>query len=423
MQAPAPNHRRVLLAVFLLALAVRIALILLRPPGTDEVLTHLNDSTDYDLLARNIAAGNGFVNQLGNPTVLRPPVYPLFLAIVYTVTGAGNLTAVALCQALLGALNSVLTIRLTHRAGLGSAASLLAGIIAALYPAFIFQTTLILTEVFHRTLLLAWALAMITSINSPRHAPRIIAGVLYAACLLSKPAMLATIPFVALWLLLAEAAPWKQRIACALIVLITAGALTGAWTARNAAVSGAFVPVAANFDVTSAHGTSRFGYYAARWYGPERLLPVPDDFLWLTQLRAYSDAREEVAIQAEWRDRLRAFNAANPALHLQLSIRRALHFWSPLINNPNRVASLAALLTMGPVLLLGSIGIIRALNAANPARHLALLCLAVAIPVTIPHALSMPDVRYRTPFVDPLWIPFAAAVSVQCWQRLTSRTN
>ncbi|MBI5153971.1 glycosyltransferase family 39 protein [Candidatus Poribacteria bacterium] len=436
------SGRRPLFFVFLLALAVRAAFVLLRPPDASAVLTRLNDSTDYDLLARHVLAGLGFTNQNGNPSVLRPPLYPVFMAGVYAIGGAGNLLAVTLAQAVLGAMNSVFVLLIARRAGFGERAALVAGGVAALYPVFVFQSALVLTEVVHRTVMLLAVVGMMAALGrecrgeskkqggtESRSKSKSLAGIewltwiaaggAFGLCLLSKPAMIATVPFVALWLLLVRgdgvANPLRRRALRAAVALGMAGLVVGVWTLRNAAVTGRFVPVAANFQVTAAHGTSRFGYYANQRYGTERLLEVPDDFLWLTQLRAYEDARAELATQDEWGRRVRGFAAANPGLYVELSLRRCLHFWSPSINNRSRAARLAALLTMGPVLLLGWIGIVLSLLRRMPGRALAWLCLAIGAGVTLPHALSMPDVRYRTAFVDPLWIPFAAAMVIRIY--------
>jgi hypothetical protein len=59
-----------LLAVLTLAAAVRFLLLLLWSPELS------GDALDYDGLAHSLIDGRGYVNARGEPTSLRPPLYP-----------------------------------------------------------------------------------------------------------------------------------------------------------------------------------------------------------------------------------------------------------------------------------------------------------------------------------------------------------
>ena len=54
-----------------------------------------------DTLGIQLSQWKGYVNSLGKPTAFRPPVYPLFLGVIYYVFGH-NLIIVQLIQTLLG---------------------------------------------------------------------------------------------------------------------------------------------------------------------------------------------------------------------------------------------------------------------------------------------------------------------------------
>lgn len=70
-----------LLSVFVIALALRLASIwaFSNPPE--------KDALQYHQLALNQLAGYGHALEPGRPTTLRPPLYPLFLAGIYALTG------------------------------------------------------------------------------------------------------------------------------------------------------------------------------------------------------------------------------------------------------------------------------------------------------------------------------------------------
>src|SRR5512136_2103338 len=96
------------LRIFLVALVLRLVPVLIMP----KLGIGLDDMYQYDMLARSIAAGNGYrwyaqedlplieqylpldfanvnYDPRGVPTSFRPPLYPAFLAVVYLVAGVG----------------------------------------------------------------------------------------------------------------------------------------------------------------------------------------------------------------------------------------------------------------------------------------------------------------------------------------------
>src|SRR5258708_6927874 len=74
-----PSELPLRLAVFALALVVRIGFLMIAGPVSSP------DSSEYETIASNLAAGDGFSLSTSapfTPTVRRPPSYPAFLALV-----------------------------------------------------------------------------------------------------------------------------------------------------------------------------------------------------------------------------------------------------------------------------------------------------------------------------------------------------
>ena len=408
-----------ILIVFFLALGVRLVLVFSSPPTPEAVFTRLNDSTDYDQLARGLFEGK-YRTPSGGPTAFRPPVYPAFLSLVYLLFGKGNLTAVALIQALLGSLNAILAFRLAgalFRKNGGKAASLLAGLGMALYPAFIFQTCQILTEVLGRTLFLGSLYLLAVGMEKRPGKRLVFAGVLLGLGILTKSVLAAAAPFVIVWAILRYPENrWKRGFYFALPAVF----LVGMWTVRNAAVSGRFIPVSTNFPITFAHGATRFCYYSNLWYGPDPLMPVPDDFQELTQMRFYSGVKEELELGGRYGRMALEYMGDHPGFMIRMTLRKVLHFWSPVIRN-TPAKKIVAFVSMAPVLFLGWLGIILGLKRGGEGRWNALLALAVALPVSVPYILSQPDIRYRVSLIDPLWIVIGSWVLVSLFRRVRNR--
>lgn len=408
---PSLRGRLPLLVIIGIAVLLRVTVVLWSPPTADAVLTPLNDSTDYDHLARSLLAGDGFVGPGGEPTAFRPPLYPLWLALVYTLFGVQNLLAVALLQCVMAGAACAIVHVLATCAGLPRTAGLMAAAAYALYPAFILQAGQILTEELGRLLLLAavwcflrgWASSEGLWLGAA-------AGLLFGVAVLNKSVMAAALPFVGLLPLLRGSESWGQRLRRAAAFGLPVAFVIGGWTLRNARVSdGEFIPVSTNFPITFSQGVTQWSFYTAHWYGDElELLEAPADFLQLTQLRSYGGIKEELAVGRKWSAAAREWIGQHPLLYAKLTTRKFLHYWGPSVRNSPPVR-LAALASMGPVLLLGWLGILGALcGHAGPQRRAALVALAIAIPTTLPYAISQCDVRYRLGIADPLWMVAAA---------------
>lgn len=398
--------RQVFVAVFLFALLIRVTMVAIRPPDSTITLTPLNDSTDYHHLALSILHLS-YSSPTGKPTAFRAPVYPLFLAIIYLISGKGNLIAVAVCQALLGAASVWLIARIAFLLWRNFWCVLFAGGIASLYPAFVFQTPLILTEVLHRFLQLLFLFVLLKAIKQKSISLMFFAGLLAGISILSKSVLLITFPLLCIWVWLVFRSTRILRrwglggFALGALLVLTP------WTTRNFLVSGKFIPVSTNFPITFAQGVTRFSFYTNKWFGSAQCMPVEDDFLHLTQLRYYDGIKEELAIGKLYATQALNFIAQHPLFYIWLTIRKFLHFWSPFIRN-TLLYQLIAFFSMTPVLLFGWFGILYTLIKRPAEKQYAILALIIALPTSLIYAISQPDIRYRLSIIDPLWIIFAA---------------
>jgi len=244
--------------IFIVALVLRlIPVILARGLGIG-----LDDMFQYDMLARSLAAGNGFrwyaqedLNQLasfvdfdlstveeydpilGIPTSFRAPLYPTFLAIVYFFNGTGfsRFFAARLAQAIfLGAPLAPLTYLVAKQLFPLSAfrkdekAARISAWIVACYPMLLVYPLGLGTENPFFVFLLASFLFLLSSIEKPTTPNFLLCGILLGLTALTRSVIL---PFAGLAILWA----WfmlKQRRGAILIAL--AFALTiSPWIIRN----------------------------------------------------------------------------------------------------------------------------------------------------------------------------------------------
>lgn len=267
------------------------------------------DTPDYDEIALNLLAGEGFVSRetwFGHEMrSWRAPFYPFFLAGVYGVFGYDH-DAVKLVQAVVGALAAVLVFALGRR--LHPPSALWAGSAAALYGPLVGSAGEVMTETWFVFFLLLGSLLLY---DTSRGAVLLSGGVVVGLAALTRPVGLLLLAAYGLATFLsAGPAGWRR------VLWVLAGVLLvlAPWTGRNWAVHGALVPI-------STHG----GFILARSNAAE-----PDwrrDDGWGIEAAVFERMPTELERDRHWRRQALEFVAANPGTYLRLAGERFMRLW------------------------------------------------------------------------------------------------
>lgn len=214
--------RRELAVVGALALAVRLAYVLLVRPE----IPFVGDGQTYHLLARAIAEGRGyiapfdwFVKQRVRPTAEFGPVHPAVLAVA-SLAGITSVLGHQIVLALVGSLTPVLTVLIAHRITHDRRIALAAGVVTAVHPMLFGSDGALMSETVY-TLLGALALLALL------HGRTVLAGLAIGLAVLTRGDGLLLLPFVAAPVLWRE---WRRLAA----VVVVAAAVVAPWIARNA---------------------------------------------------------------------------------------------------------------------------------------------------------------------------------------------
>jgi len=231
-----------LLGILLLAVAFRAYGVWSHPA------VPVGDADDYHQLATRLVEGRGYVNAADMPTAWRPPAYPVFLAGVYEIAGVSVLKA-TIVQVILGGL-TVLMLTVLGAMILGWPRGLIAGVIAAVYPAFVWLPRLLLSENLSLFLMLVSLSAIILYLRTSRIIWIVVFGVLCALNSLVRGGNLFLPMVVALGLLLLHWRNWKQLVAPLLAMTIAFIVTLLPWTIRNYRVFHHVVPIATQDGLT-----------------------------------------------------------------------------------------------------------------------------------------------------------------------------
>jgi len=219
--------------VFSAALAVR--LILFAVVGVD--VPSSGDPPNYLAIAESLRSGRGFSLDGVNPTATRMPVYPLFLAGVLSLPGAG-VGGVMFVQLVIDAFTCVLLFFLA-RGLLGPRAALTAGLSAAFYLPLALWSLTVMTETlftffFTASLLFLAYRPKDTRMNS-------LSALSMGVATLIRPNGAVAAFFLLLWIL-SRRDVWWGKLRRAGVYTVCFCAVMSPWVVRNALIFRGFIP-------------------------------------------------------------------------------------------------------------------------------------------------------------------------------------
>ncbi len=283
-----------LASIFLLALVLRVVYNL----TVARTYVPIHDASDYNNMAIHLLNEHCLCIFPNVPTTVRPPLFPLFMANVYVLTGYDPLHA-RLALSVVGALTCLLVAGMA-RTLVNQRAGVIAGLIAATYPQLFIWDAWLYSE---SLAIFFFALCCYLTMRLEKHRQWWVwlgVGSIFGLAALVRPngiyALLAVIAVVALSVALRETA-WRQGALQAAALTLGCILVLLPWVMRNYVVTGgAFVPfttvsgivVAGSYNDRSYRDPSTLGY----WVNP---VLVPADAPTMEQFPAVCDARCEVA--------------------------------------------------------------------------------------------------------------------------------
>jgi hypothetical protein len=245
--------------VFFIAVLVRLFPVI----AAREMTIGLDDMFQYDMLARSLAAGEGFrwygeedldlverylpvefimgdYDPRGVLTSFRAPGYPFFLSLIYRISGLeGRFFIARVVQAFVMASIAPVTWLLGKRLFPGKVVvGKAAAWFVSLYPYLVVYPLALATEVIFIPLVLAFMLVLLNAAESRRWQDFLLAGVLLGYAALTRSVVLGLLPFILLWV-------WflvRDRRGT-LILLVSVLVFVIPWTVRNTRLHGTFTSV------------------------------------------------------------------------------------------------------------------------------------------------------------------------------------
>lgn len=200
----------------------------------------VSDGKYFDQVAVNLAEGNGFSLQPGIPTTRKPPVFTVFLAIIYKIFGH-SYSAARFLQSVLGACIPLITY-IMAKSIFDNRTALIAGIISSIDPALIMFCGVFFSEILLTLTTMFFTLFLLKENKGPNLKNAVLSGMLLGLSISIRPLFIFMLIFVFLWKFLVTK-DHKKSFVFGMTVLVTSLIVMSPWAVRNYIVYKKFVPL------------------------------------------------------------------------------------------------------------------------------------------------------------------------------------
>jgi 4-amino-4-deoxy-L-arabinose transferase-like glycosyltransferase len=369
------SDRKILLILFFTSFLIRLVFIL-----TLESRFYFDDEFEYYRMVENFLAGKGLIAGEGIKG-FRPPLYPLFLSLLYFLEF--NLTAIRIVQCII----SAFTVCLIYLAGknlFSLRIGLWSGLIASVYPFFIFYNGFLLTETLFVFLTVITVYSFITVSNKTLTLAK--TGVFLGLSGLCRPTMQMYLPISFLHII-AEKAGFYVRMKKIILITVFFIATISPWIIRNYLVFNAFVPGTTMGGWVLWEGNNPYSVGGPCRYFPENIGQVEEI------------KRDKILFQ-----KTVEVIKENPSRFVWLLQNKFKRFWNVIPNASEftkplyRLASVMSFGIMMPFFVLGFLLSVR----DKKAQYIH----SLIVFFTVFHMIFLASIRYRIP-LEPFYIILA----------------
>lgn len=358
---------------------------------------YTEDEPTYVNVARRVLAGDGYTRANG-PTSMRTPGLPLVTGIVMAICG-DSVICMRLTMCFIGAL-IVPAIFLAGRAIVNVRTGLLAAVVGAVYPPWLYMSGAVLTDMPAAVLgcLVVWLLVRAWKNDSlPLVAG---AGVLAGFTTLVRPTAIAFFGAGFVWLFIVLKT-WRRGLVAALMLFVGFSLLIAPWCVRNYHAHGRFVFISTKSGTELWKSTNPYatGINSLDAFDDKRIFFLDDSVSEADADRIYKAAALK-------------FIRENPGRFVELAGIKFVQFWKVWSPRVSLLPNLVTLFCFGPVLLLALVGMFK--FGLRPGPELLLLLVIAAF--TALHMMFTSMVRYRLP-IEPLCLLLALEVAVPLLER------
>ena len=383
---------------------------------------YVADEQSFSEIATSLATNGTFAVASGELTSLRPPLFPGIVAILYTLFGVENFTAVRIFNAAV----SLLTVAATHRLAkklFDLPTASWAAALVCFYPSLVFAMNMVLTETLFALLVVVFCACLLRAWQTGAIASFIVAGAVLALASLTRSVLWlfppAAIAF--LWFAMRPQTGTYRAVRIAAFAGAFAAVLAP-WTIRNTRLQQTFITV----DVMGGRNFMMGNYEHTPLYRAWDAITITGPESWhevlARDVRGYSQTTQGQRDKLALRYGLR-YAAEHPGLTAQRCVIKFFNFWQlerEAIAGAQRgywgIHSRAVVMALAAVILVGYVaamagGILGWFVLRPSDMRFSVLAVLVIGFVCAVHTAVFGHSRYHLPLM-PLVLIYAAAAIV-----------
>ena len=405
--------KRNLLIIFPMAVAIIFSILAIYAYGVNNL--EFGDTQDY------INAANAFLNGTPYPResiqhpMFRPPLFPLFIAAIWSIFPDSTL-AVKLAQALLHAATVFIAFKIIYELTSKEIPAFLGALLCAVHPLLAGHTVDFYTEPLHTflcALAMFWLIKFLKSDKS-LNLYAVLTGITFGLATLCRPAILGVaICLVAVIVLIQFVELRKLKYLSASALLIASIFLTIApWTYYNYRTTGEFILVNDGFSYNLWLGNlpETIQLYEGGFQSKEENQRFADHVWGTVKIEKVNELEKTDNYSSlsfnekekVWRREALENLKQDYGLTARLMIGKTWSFWTPFLNHftyGKKVVALVAAFVIG-IYVFGIYGA-SVIWKDNLGRKFVILLVVTFLVTTAIHVLIFGFVRYRVPNVDP----------------------
>jgi 4-amino-4-deoxy-L-arabinose transferase-like glycosyltransferase len=410
-----------IIQIGLAALAFALCIATIYATGRD--YADFADSIDY-VNAAQMLVENGTYPATGGLNFFRAPLFPLFMAGIWSVVGE-SVFAVKIVQSVLHAVTVLLIFRTAKLLTGKTLIASLAGLLFALNPFFVYQAAAVQTEALHTllvTLALMLVVKMVVSDDGFDLKTAAAAGVTFGLGALCKNSALGVCVVMAV-AMLALLFRRKNSFAAAALMIVGMFAAILPWSFYNLKTrgefilindSGGFIPWIGNHPANlrvyegtfaSREETQKYQEYIGKTLAAEQIAEFE-------RTKGYSGLSYKER-EALWREKAIENAKAEPAATARLMGWKLIAFWRPWLSSDiySTKAMLLSAAMLIPLFVFGFAGMW--MSRKDPkTKNVVILYTVMMLFVTALHTALVSTIRLRLPYVDPFMTIFAVIAIV-----------
>ena len=409
------SRKNQILQIIPVALAIIFGVAVVFALGADNA--DFADSADY-LAAARMMVTNGTYPESGIIPVLRPPLYPGFIAIIWSIF-PGSILAIKIGQVLLNATACWLVFKNAFLITKNQFLAFTAAMFFAVNPFFLYAAGAIQSEslqifliTFSIFLIVRMALSTRVTLKSAA-----IVGVSFGIAALCKPSALGVGGFLAVVLFAINRGQTGSLIASAVIVTVMFMVILP-WSFYNLKTKGEFILIndAGGYDLWAGNLPESIKVFEGG-FASKADASLFEHYLGTTVTRAQISEFENTtgysALSLKQRESLWLSKAienakSDPGVTVKLFAWKFYNLWKPYLSSIvySTKAVIVSAIFMGSLFVFGLFGILK-LRKDERTKNIAILFFAMAFVVTVIHVIILSSLRLRLPYIDTFLTVFA----------------